>query len=82
MPIGSGRYRSYGPPPPLPDPETLPFPGALVRTCKDCNLGGKCRAPVPGENVDPSVNILLVGQNPGNKNTRTCHSPFPVVIEL
>lgn len=65
MPIRSGRYRSYGPPPPLPDPETLPFPGSLVRTCKDCNLGDKCRAPVPGENVDPSVNILLVGQNPG-----------------
>lgn len=65
MPIGTGKYRSYGPPPPLPDPETLLFPGALVRQCKDCGLSEKCRAPVPGENIDPSVDILFVAQNPG-----------------
>lgn len=66
MPTGSGRYRSYyGPPPPLPDPETLPFPGSLVRACHDCGLRDKCRAPVPGENIDPSVDVVLVGQNPG-----------------
>jgi len=66
MPIaGVKQYRSFGPPPPLPDPDTIPFPGNLVRLCRDCNLVTKCRAPVPGENIDPSVDIMLVGQNPG-----------------
>src|SRR4030042_1949615 len=65
MPTASRRYRSYGPPPPLPDPETLPFPGPLIRACKDCGLSGKCRAPVPGENLGADVDIMLVGQNPG-----------------
>ena len=65
MPLGSGRYRSYGPPPPLPDPETLPFPGNLVRACRGCNLRAKCRAPVPGENINPEVDVMFVGQNPG-----------------
>ena len=67
MPLGSGRYRSYGPPPPLPDPETLPFPSNLVRGCRDCGLRDKCRAPVPGENINPDVDILLAGQNPGRE---------------
>ena len=65
MPIGTGRYRSYGPPPPLPDPDMLPFPGSLVRNCRDCGLRDKCRAPVPGENINPDVDIMFVGQNPG-----------------
>lgn len=75
MPTGVRRYRSYGPPPLLPDPETLPFPGALVRTCRDCNLGEKCRAPVPGENINPEVDAMLVGQGPG-KNEDIQGRPF------
>ena len=65
MPSSSVRYRSYGPPSPLPNPDTLPFPGALVRACKGCGLSAKCRAPVPGENINPDVDVMFVGQNPG-----------------
>ena len=65
MPIGARPYRSFGPPPPLPDPDTLPFPGNLVRNCKDCGLSARCRAPVPGENINLGVGVMLVGQNPG-----------------
>jgi len=64
-PTGTRGYRSYGSPRALPDPETLPFPGALIRACQDCGLRAKCTAPVPGENIDPSVDVVLLGQNPG-----------------
>jgi uracil-DNA glycosylase family 4 len=49
----------------LPDPEALPFPGGLIRSCEDCGLRAGCTAPVPGENIDPDLDIILVGQNPG-----------------
>jgi len=76
VPIGTGTYRrSFGPPPPLPDPDTLPFPGNLVRNCRDCGLRDKCRAPVPGENIDPEVDVMLVGQGPG-KNEDVQGKPF------
>lgn len=50
--------------PPLPDPDSLPFPGNLVRRCTDCPLHATCKAPVPGKGPTPA-DIMLVGQNPG-----------------
>jgi len=49
----------------LPDPETLPFPSNLVRLCDGCGLRSGCRAPVPGENINP-CEVLLVGEAPGS----------------
>ena len=51
----------------LPDPETLPFPGGLIRACEGCDLRKGCNAPVPGENIDPGQDVILVGQNPGGR---------------
>jgi uracil-DNA glycosylase family 4 len=59
---GYSGYRRAAPP--LPDPDTLPFPGNMVRRCEDCNLHNTCKSPVPGENISPRE-IMLIGQNPG-----------------
>ncbi len=60
--IYSGYPRKVAPP--LPPPESLPFPGNLIRLCGDCGLSANCKAPVPGDNIAP-CEVLLVGQNPG-----------------
>lgn len=52
--------------PPLPDPSTLPFPGALVRACTDCDLRTTCTAPVPAEGPLPA-RIVLIGEGPGQQ---------------
>jgi uracil-DNA glycosylase family 4 len=48
----------------LPTPESLPFPGNLIRMCEECYLSKACKAPVPGCGPTPA-RIMLVGQNPG-----------------
>ncbi len=50
--------------PPLPPPDSLPFPGNLVRLCADCGLRQGAKAPVPGDGAIPA-RVMLVGQNPG-----------------
>src|SRR3989304_4003709 len=50
--------------PPLPPPESLPFPANLIRLCSDCSLRAGCKSPVPGDGVIPTE-VMLVGQNPG-----------------
>ena len=48
----------------LPPPDTLPFPGNLVRQCSDCPLAKSCTAPVPGEGATPAE-VMFVGEAPG-----------------
>lgn len=50
--------------PPLPPPESLPFPGNMVRLCSSCDLRSGCLAPVPGDGSIPS-RVMLVGEAPG-----------------
>ncbi len=61
MPSGNYRRREVLP---LPPPESLPFPGNVLRSCSNCNLRKGCTAPVPGENV-LSSQVMLVGEAPG-----------------
>lgn len=61
--------------PVLPHPDSLPFPGGLIRACTGCNLHSGCTAPVPGENIEWAIDIALVGQNPGVQEDLT-GSPF------
>jgi len=48
----------------LPSPDTLPFPGNLIRQCTDCPLVRSCTAPVPGEGSFPAE-VMFVGEAPG-----------------
>ena len=70
-----GYYRRYQSPPPLPDPSTLPFPGALVRACDACGLRGGCKAPVPGKGPIPA-RVMFVGEAPGKDEDEWGYEPF------
>jgi len=74
MPIGAdhSRYRSTRVPP---HPDTLPFPGNLVRQCSDCGLRSSCTAPVPAENVEPHE-VMFVGEAPGRQEDEWGFTPF------
>ncbi len=50
--------------PPLPPPESLPFPGNIIRLCTACDLRKGCTAPVPGLGPTPA-RVMLVGEAPG-----------------
>jgi len=58
-----------------PPPDTLPFPGNLVRQCSDCVLRSGCVAPVPAENVEPHE-VMFVGEAPGRQEDEWGFSPF------
>lgn len=59
-----GYYRRVAPP--LPDPDTLPFPGNIIRRCSDCDLRQGCLAPVSGDGIAPAE-VMFLGQNPGRE---------------
>jgi len=61
--------------PPLPDPDSLPFPANLIRRCSDCGLRAKAKAPVPGCG-SVSAEVMLVGQNPGKSEDEWGYKPF------
>ncbi len=60
------RYSGYRrlPPPPLPDPSTLPFPGNVIRLCGACGLRASALAPVPSQGSIPAY-VMLTGEAPG-----------------
>ncbi len=62
-------------PPPLPRPESLPFPGNLIRNCSDCGLRAGCRAPVPGDGPAPA-RVMFVGEAPGAQEDEWGYRPF------
>ncbi len=62
-------------PPPLPRPESLPFPGNLIRNCSDCGLRTGCRAPVPGDGSTPA-RVMFVGEAPGAQEDEWGFRPF------